>query len=85
MSTPVFLGSTRYVAPASDGGHGSYAFDDTTVFGNRDFRSVILGGSQFLLPGQGGGATPHYGMSFGSTGGRGSPHGAVVVRLSTAL
>ena len=83
---------------ASAGGQGSYNFEDTSVYGQRQSRSaaqrvnavysggvltfVPAGDPQFIIPGGGGGARPATNVKAGSYAPGYSPNGVVVVRLS---
>lgn len=66
---------------ATPGGHGSFDFADTTVYGPREQRSGDKTYGQLIIPGSGGGARPLSNKHYGGRGINATPQGVVIIRL----
>lgn len=72
---------------ASNGGRGAYAFDDTTVFGDRGLRmatseAMNRGNPMEVISGSGGGARANRQLPYGSRAVGYNPNGIVLIRLT---
>lgn len=66
---------------ATPGGHGSFDFADTSVYGPRQLRSGDDQSGRLIVPGSGGGARPTGSKHYGGRGVNATPQGAVIIRL----
>jgi len=71
---------------AGEAGHGSYSFEDTSVYGSRQSRSAYPNpwnppNNGLILPGTGGGARISTLMAYGSRAPSFNPNGAVFIRV----
>jgi hypothetical protein len=72
-----------FVLFGGSGARGSFSYADTSVFGDRQLRTVYpQADNNPVVPGGGGGARANQQMKQGSHAIGYSPHGIVLIRLS---
>lgn len=76
-------GGTKWghIDPAGNGGHGSFSYGDTSVYGPRQLLSNDPANGAPIVPGSGGGAKISSSQIFGSRFSEASPQGIVAIRL----
>lgn len=80
----VRTGAEQYIElfqKAGNGGHGSFSYRDTTVYGSREKAHISLPEDHLVFPGSGGGARVNKLSRYGSQAPGADPNGAVFIRL----